>query len=149
MHELIKAKVAKILSSREIVITAGSNQGVCIGMHFDVLDPKGEDITDPDSGEILGSIQRPKVRLKITQVQEAIAVASTYKKTKINIGGTASSAFSTDFSASLTRSLMPPKFITKYETLKTNQDTWDDLAGEESFVKTGDPVIQVAKEAVE
>ena len=41
------------------------------------------------------------------------------------------------------RELMPPKWITKYETLKTEEKTWEDLDEEKSYVKTGDPVVQV------
>ena len=38
---------------------------------------------------------------------------------------------------------MPPEWITKYETLKTKEKTWEDIDEEESYVRTGDPVIQV------
>ncbi len=46
---------------------------------------------------------------------------------------------------------MPPKWVTKYETLKTEEKTWEDLDEEASYVKVGDPVIQVqqAEEEVE
>ncbi|MFT3930636.1 MAG: hypothetical protein QM709_10120 [Spongiibacteraceae bacterium] len=140
MSERIKAKVARVLNSREVVITAGSKNGVVEGMYFDVMDPKGEQVTDPDTGEILGSIERPKVRVQITQVQEKIAVASTYKKKKINVGG--AGVLFNEIGA-VSRAFMPPKYITKYETLKTDEKTWEDLDEEQSYVKTGDPVVQV------
>ena len=38
-------------------------------MHFDVLDCY-EDFNDPDTGEMLGAIECPKVRLEITHAQE-------------------------------------------------------------------------------
>ncbi len=143
MSDQIRAKVARVLNSREIVISAGSDKGVEIGMYFDVMDPKGEDITDPDTGEVIGSILRPKVRVKVTQVQERLAVASTYKKTKVNIGGTAK--FLADV-GSLSRALMPPKYVLRYETLKTDEKTWEDIEEDQSYVKTGDPVVQVLAE---
>ena len=31
--------------------------------------------------------------------------------------------------------------VTKYETLKTDEKTWEDLSESESYVKTGDPVV--------
>lgn len=142
MNERIRAKVARVLNSREIVITAGLENGVAVGMHFDVLDPKGEEITDPDTGEVLGSIGRPKVRVKIIQVQGRIAVATTYKKERVNIGGT-SALYDL---GSVSRSLLPPKYVTRYETLKTTEATWEDLDEEQSYVKTGDPVVQVIDE---
>lgn len=42
MSELIRSKVARVLNSREIAIAAGAEQGVRVGMYFDVLDPKGK-----------------------------------------------------------------------------------------------------------
>jgi len=147
MNDLIRAKVARILNSREIAITAGEEQGVKIGMYFNVMDPNGEDITDPDTGEILGSIERPKVRIKVTQVHEKLSVASTYKKKEINVGGVGSD-FATGVGA-LSRALMPPKYVTKYETLKTEEKTWEDLSEQESYVKTGDPVVEVPHSDIE
>lgn len=140
MSEPIRGKVARVLNSREIALTVGSSDGVVVGMFFDVMDPKGEDITDPDTGDILGSVERPKVRVQITKVQELLSVASTYRKTKKNIGG-----HITDL-GSLSRVLMPPKWVTKYETLKTEEKTWEDLDEEQSYVKIGDPVVQVIEE---
>lgn len=146
MSDQIRAKVARVLNSREIVITAGSKNGVIVGMYFDVMDPKGEDVTDPSTGEVLGSIERPKVRVRVTQVQERISVASTFKKQKVNIGGTGSIFGDLGM---VSRALMPPKYVTKYETLKTDEKTWEDLEKEKSYVKTGDPVVQVIEEVIE
>ena len=137
MTDLIRGKVARILNSREIAINVGSDDGVSTGMYFDVMDRNHEDIRDPDTQEILGSIQRPKIRVKITMVQEKLSLATTYKTRQVNVGG-AEMGF-----AGLSRALMPPKWITKYETLKTEEKTWEDLGEQKSFVKTGDPVVQV------
>ena len=57
-------------------------------MIFDVLDSAGDNILDPDSGLVIGSIHRPKVRLKIVTVQDKLSVARTYKTKRINVGGT-------------------------------------------------------------
>lgn len=138
----IRGKVARILNSRELAINVGTNDGVVAGMHFDVLDPKGEDITDPDTGEVLGSIDRPKVRVQVVKVYERLSVASTYKKHEVNVGGRGANLGV----GGLADLFMPPKFVTKYETLKTTEKTWEDLEEKESFVKTGDPVVQVITE---
>ena len=140
MSERIRAKVARVLNSREIVIAAGTDNGVDVGMYFDVMDPKGEDIRDPDTGKVLGSVERPKVRVRVTQAQDQISVASTFRKRTVNIGGTGT--YFGDLGA-FSRALMPPKYVTKYETLKTNERTWEDLSEEQSYVKIGDPVVQV------
>lgn len=135
----IAGKVARILNSREMALNIGSADGVKVGMLFDVLDPAGEDIRDPVTQEVLGSIERAKVRVKVMSVQDRLCVASTFRSTTVNIGGEglglATSAFSNLF--------LPPKYETRFETLKTDEKTWEDLDEEQSYVKTGDPVVSV------
>jgi len=138
MTNMIRGKVARVLNSRELALNIGSQNGVRKGMIFDVIDPKGEDIVDPDTGGILGSLERPKVRVKVISVQDKLSVASTYKKERVNIGGVGigTSAISQLF-------IQPPEYVTHYETLKTEEKTWEDISEEESYVKCGDPVVQV------
>jgi len=138
MTNMIRGKVARVLNSRELALNIGSQNGVRKGMIFDVIDPKGEDIVDPDTGGILGSLERPKVRVKVISVQDKLSVASTYKKERVNIGGVGigTSAISQLF-------IQPPEYVTQYETLKTEEKTWEDISEEESYVKCGDPVVQV------
>ena len=136
MTELIRGKVARILNSREMVINIGSRNGVVVGMRFDVMDTKGERVRDPDTRELLGSVERSKVRVEISKVQERLSVASTYRTEKVNVGGTG-------LGSSLGDIFMPAKWETRYETLKTNEQTWEDLDERDSFVKIGDPVVQV------
>ena len=47
------------------------------------------------------------------------------------------------------RILMPPEWVTKYETLKTKEKAWEDMDEKESYVKTGDPVVQVIQDSDE
>ena len=42
---------------------------------------------------------------------------------------------------------MPPEWITKYETFKTEEKSWEELGEEESYVKAGDTVVQVILDA--
>jgi hypothetical protein len=137
MTSQIRGKVAQVLNSRELALNVGTDRGVQVGMLFDVLDPKGEDIVDPDTGDVLGSLARPKVRIKVISVQPKLAVASTYKKERINIGGVGIG------SAGLAQLLSPPEYVTQYETLKTTEKTWEDISEMDSYVKRGDPVVEV------
>lgn len=142
-NEPIRGRVARILNSREIVLNVGSMNGIVVGMKFDVLDPKGEEIIDPETGEVLGSLSRPKVRVKVKTVQDRLSVAGTYRTREINIGGTGGALGSL---GSLSEMLRPPQYVKKVETFKTTEKTWEDLDESESFVKTGDPVVQVIEE---
>jgi hypothetical protein len=134
----IKGKVARILTSRQLALNVGEQDGVRVGMLFEVLDPKGEDIKDPDSGEVLGSVPRPKVRVRVTHVEQKLSLAETFRKRKTNVGGSG-----LEISSGLSKLFMPPTWVDRYETLKTTEKTWEDLDESESFVKTGDPVVQV------
>ncbi len=135
MNEPIRGKVARVLNEREIAINVGTAHGVSIGMYFDVIDAQDEEIKDPDTGEVLGSIERSKVRVEVTHVQEKLSVATTCEVERMNIGGEGTGPF--------TNFLMPPKWIEKYETLRTRDKGWGPLPESNSYVKTGDPVFQV------
>jgi hypothetical protein len=137
MTNMIRGKVARVLNSRELALNIGSEHGVSEGMLFDVIDPKGEDIVDPDTGNIIGSLERPKVRVKVISVQSKLSVASTYKKERVNVGGVGIGT------SAISQLFMQPEYVTQYETLKTEEKTWEDISEEESYVKCGDPVVQV------
>jgi hypothetical protein len=140
MKDLIRGKVAQILNSREVAINLGSEHGVCEGMLFDVIDPKGEDIIDPDTDVVIGSLERAKVRLRVTSVRPKLSVASTFKKERVNIGGVGIGT------SGLSQLFLPTEYITQYETLKTTEKTWEDLPEKESYVKRGDPVVEVTND---
>ena len=109
-------------------------------MIFDVLDPHGDSIKDPDTGLVIGSIYRPKIRVKVIQVQDKLSVACTYRTKSINIGGVGPNlgVWASVFA--------PPNWVEKRESLKTEEATWEDLDEKDSFVATGDPVVQVIEE---
>ena len=142
MGEPVRGRVARILSSRELVINRGTDDGVSVGMRFAVLDPAGENIHDPATNEILGSLQRPKVQVEVTQAGPRISVAKTYRFSEVNVGGTGTSlGFLT--MGSIARQLVPPRFEKRYETLKTKDANPEPLSEEESIVKVGDPVVEI------
>lgn len=76
MTEPIRGKVARVLNGQEIAINAGILDSVTVGMDFNVMDTNGEDIRDPDTNEALGSIERPKVRVRVIHTQKKLAVAT-------------------------------------------------------------------------
>ena len=131
----ICGKVARVLNSRELALNIGEDQGVHIGMKFDVMDETGKNITDPDTNQIIGSIERAKVRVEIIDVQKNLSVASTYRTHNIDRGGRVSSL------PQISQILLPNKWVK--ETLKADETTWEDLPESKSYVKTGDKVIQV------
>ena len=136
--EPIRGRVARILNSREVALNVGFDAGVQLGMRFDVLDLTGEDIRDPDSDELLGSLQRAKVQLKVVRVEARLSVASTFRSKKVNIGGAGGHGM-----LGIQDLFRPEHWITEYETLKAEDHKSEDLGEQDSFVKIGDPVVQV------
>lgn len=139
-RKIITGYVAKILNSRQLVINKGQEDGIKKGMIFTVFDKKGDNIKDPVTGTNLGSVRRPKVSVKVIEVEPKLSVAETYKSERVNIGGSGMNL------VGVARMFEPPKYIDQYETLKTNEQTWEDLDESESFVKSGDPIEQEVKD---
>lgn len=46
----------------------------------------------------------------------------------------------------ISQSLMPTKWVSEVETLKTEEKTCENLEEEQSFVKTGDPFAEVKED---
>jgi hypothetical protein len=132
---LLQGKVAKILTEREVVINIGKVQGVTKGMRFAILAATPEEISDPETGEVLDVVDRTKVLVQATEVRERVTICSTYRTTKMSGG-----AFSTAYS--LSRLFDPPREIP--ETLRIEDSLLPaPLSPEESYVKIGDRVKQV------
>lgn len=140
---MLKGKVARILNSREVALNIGQNSGVEIGMQFDILADTPEEVVDPDTGKALGSVNRPKVRVRVCHVDELLAVATTFQTRTVNVGGTGGAFGVSPMGASLARALSPPKWVDRIETLRTTERTSEDLDESESYVKTGDVVVEV------
>jgi hypothetical protein len=78
--ERIRGKVAAILSKRELILNIGLEDGVEIGMQFVILNGKGIDVTDPDTGEVLGTVEVPKTIVKVVRVDGPhLSVARTFR----------------------------------------------------------------------
>ncbi len=134
--ELIRGKVAKILNSRELALNIGSDAGVKFGMIFEIMSPGEEVIRDPDTGDVLGEVSLPKTRVKINRVAPKFSVAATYRSKRVDAGGV--------------NTLQPPKWETRYETLKKEgsfETGAEPLEAWGSYVDAGDPAVQVADAA--
>lgn len=133
----VRGKIARVVNSREAAINVGSDDGVEMGMIFDILSPILQNIKDPDSGRSIGSINRPKVRVKVTKVEDRVSLVSTYK---IKGGSNPLYAWA---------SLLSPGPPQRHETLKAKDSAWEELEEKDSYVRRGDPVVQVLDEAHE
>jgi len=128
----IEGKVAQILNARELVINRGASDGVQVGMRFAVLNANSGEIRDPDTGEALGSIDVPKVLVKVSRVSDRLAVARTFRQYRTPGGPL--------YQITQMNDLVRKPGI-RIETLQTDETTYkQELDEEESYVHIGDVV---------
>ncbi len=60
-------KVIKILDSETLLVNIGSNQNIAHGQSFEVYEV-GEEIRDPETKELLGTLDYIKAEIEVTQV---------------------------------------------------------------------------------
>lgn len=77
---MIQTKVARVVSPTELVLAAGSSDGISEGMEF-VIFTVGDPVFDPETKEELGRIEIVKARVIAAHVQERLTVARTRSKT--------------------------------------------------------------------
>lgn len=141
--EPIEGLVAQILNARELVINRGSTHGVRPDMIFEVLADEADDIVDPETGESLGSVDRPKVPVRVIQVKDRLAVARTFRSREKNVGGAGGVGLGgLPALQSFNRMFDPPRFVRVYDTFKSDHATWENIEEEDSYVKIGDRVRQ-------
>ena len=97
-------------------------------MIFKVINPKGKQIRDPDTRQILGSVESPKIRVRFIEVQKEVQ-----KKLSVATTSVANPVVVPASLGPFARILMSPGWVDKHETLRTNL----------SEVDIGDPVVQV------
>ena len=139
MTERLEGRVANILNEREVAVNIGARDGVEVGMKFAILSPNPIAIVDPASKETLGEVDRPKVRVKASEVQDRFSILRTYETYTANVGGTG-----TDFLGGTLSIFTPPKWVRRVKTLRVDES---DLPGEltpaDSIVKVNDRVVQI------
>jgi len=132
--ELIQGKVAAVVNERELAINVGKKSGVRVGMKFKVLTDNPTEIRDPETNDVLGYIDREKVRVKAVDVQESFSICRTYEI--YIIGGQWHNLMNaTDMFA-------PPR--EEPETLEADSSALiPPVATQERYIKKGDRVVQI------
>ena len=130
----IIGQVAAVMNERELVVNRGSEQGVRREMVFHVLD-RPVPIIDPETKLELGTVCRPKIRVKVTKVENKFAIARTFETYQVNEGGNL-------LGFAPANVFNPPKLVTKARTLRYDETGLDyaPLTTTETFIKVGDIV---------
>jgi hypothetical protein len=140
----IQGKVAGVLNERELVINVGSNSGVQKGMKFAVFANEETKLYDPETGDLLGIIDREKVRVRATEVKEKLSICRTYRELTIG-GGPLREYVESQGYLGLSHLFDLPRRVP--ETLRVDKSAYlPPLSEEESYVKIGDRVVQVPED---
>ena len=138
----IKGKIAELLDERRIVINKGSQDGVSLGMYFQIFSPETTTVKDPDSGIQLGSAMIPIMQVQVVHVDTKLCVAATFRYRTINEGGL-------DAFHVLSRMTQPPKYVKVHETFELGSEQTQKLEEARSKVQVGYPVESLSAEAKE
>lgn len=77
-------KIAKIISTKAVVINAGVDNHLRKGDKLEIIDKFGTDpVIDPDTGKSLGTLDLPKGELIVTEVYPKMAIAEAPRKPAI------------------------------------------------------------------
>ena len=79
----IAARVAAVVSDSEVAINVGAHQGVQADDVVVVM--RTFQIADPDTGRPIGEVTRPKLRLRVVEVQPDLAVAKSIEPVEVRI----------------------------------------------------------------
>lgn len=60
-------KVVKIINEYKVVVNAGSNHYIQEGQEMEIFEP-GQEVTDPDTGASLGTLDYVKAKLRVVDV---------------------------------------------------------------------------------
>lgn len=137
----IRGKVAAVLSKRELILNVGFDDDVTIGMRFVILNQNGVDVTDPDTGAVLGTVEVPKTVVKVVRVDGPhLSVARTFRTIQgspgilgsmASIAGSPSRTETLDIeSGSSLKAELPEgeSYVKRGDTaLSTSGDEYDDL----------------------
>ena len=76
-------KVIKIISDKRIVINAGKNE-VQTGEILRVIEKNSEEIVDPDTNEVLGTLDYIKATITVEYVYEHMSICKNYETKTVN-----------------------------------------------------------------
>lgn len=127
MTDRIKAKVARILDDRRLILNRGSDDGVEIGSRFAILSNRSVEITDPeDPKAIIGTLPVARTIVKVTSVEDHMSIAQTFRTLK---------------SSGILPAFGPREWN---DSIDTDESTVvDELGTAERTVKWGDEAVEI------
>lgn len=83
--ENFPATVAHVLNTSVLVINRGQLHGVKLGQRFVIYVPSEQQIIDPETGNILGTLEVPKAMGRVVHVQDHMATIESVKSSDTSV----------------------------------------------------------------
>ncbi|EPD47506.1 hypothetical protein [Corynebacterium sp. HFH0082] len=139
MSDYIVGKIAKVLGNYDVVLDKGALDGINAGDYVAVLGAARESIIDLSSTQTRGVVNGFKASLRITQLTDFLAVASTYRLRRVNRGGY-------NVSSNMKKVFEQPRWENERESMQV-EDSDDEFLDEgESTIREGDIFLIVSKD---
>jgi hypothetical protein len=137
----LSGKVAALINERDVAINIGAGSGIMVGDVFSIKSSSPIEITDPDTGELLDSINEEKIQVIVIEIKAKYSICSTFRVR--SRGQKQSLGLDTSLSQAVL-SYVEQFNVTKRETLKYPLfDKPKPISEEESVVKIGDAAVLV------
>lgn len=125
-------KVVEVLTDRELAVNAGKADGLVVDDVLRILPSRPRPIVDPDTQELLGEVAHTKALVRVFDVQEKFALARTFRSIRVNVGG------SGNMLSPVSKLFEPPRWETRYETLRKDPKAGAPIQASEAVVAVGD-----------
>src|SRR5699024_3427214 len=77
-------KIVKILDEYNVVINAGTNHDLKQSDQFQIIDKEGSEVIDPDTQEVIGTLDLIKATVEVTELHEKMCICSSKQSIKMN-----------------------------------------------------------------
>ncbi|OBK75016.1 rod shape-determining protein MreC [Mycobacterium sp. 1274761.0] len=128
MSKPIEGSVARVEDQYTLIINRGSDHGVEEAMEFAVLNDQGDQIIDPETGDVIGEEPSEKLRVRVYEVHPKYSRAATFRQYQPS-----PVKFPTLSAAALGAQYGPDTKLPNF--LRVNEDLYADLA--KKLVDTG------------
>lgn len=142
MNDKIQGTVLRVLSDQDVVIDKGHEDGISEGDYIAISSDSESNLEFSENGKKLGQLITFKASLRVTQVTDNLAIASTYRMVDVNVGGM---GFSLTSSPGLAQLTSPPKREKRLQKIESNESLDAQISQQKIKVENGDLFYVVPK----
>lgn len=89
MADMKDIYVLKLVTDTELLLNVGTGENVNVGDVYAILDPATQNVRDPLTGNVVGTIDRVVVHVTVTRVSDGMSLAKLYGRRNTGLTGAA------------------------------------------------------------